>query len=117
MFRLQLPGLYTYDLFVYDFPYGFQASKVDAGYSVCVYILYGNRVVSTTNQCKTVERPHGNRTVIVQSPPPLLEIAWISHGACVASVRRSCGDRTVGMRASLIFGHSCTKHAQHLIFD
>ena len=116
MLRLQLPGLhmiYLSTIFrtVFRHRRSMQAT-------VYVFTFYTASVLFLQRTSgKTVERPHGNRTVIVQSPPPLIEIAWISHGACVASVRRSCGDRTVGMRSSLIFGHSSTKHARHLIFD
>ena len=52
MLRLHLPRA-SYDLFVYDFPYGFHAS-------------YGNRVISLTDQCKVVDRTCGDRREIVR---------------------------------------------------
>lgn len=52
----------------------------------------------------------------MQSPQPLTEITHISHGTCVASLWRSCEDRTVAMWSLCILGHSCTKSTQYLIF-
>ena len=41
--------------------------------------------------------------VIVLSPQLCIEIAWISHGALAASVRRPCRDRTVAICDPRIF--------------
>ena len=52
--------------------------------------LYGHHAISLTGfyngRCKAVDRPCGDRAVIVLSPQPCIEIAGILHGSLAASI-------------------------------
>ena len=90
---------------------------------VCVNLLYGHRAISlrafsdgpVQNHRETARRSYGNPVVIVQSPQPRIEITRISYDA-YASVLKPRGDHTVLCDYRVVFGHSCTKRLQLLIF-
>ena len=58
----------SYDLFVYDFRYDFQASQVGLNYDVCVHILFDHHVISLGDKPgQHLQRPCGDRTETAQS--------------------------------------------------
>ena len=85
------------------------------GYGVRVYIVYELRKFRR----RTGAKPYGNRAKIVRKSCSHRAVsaasARKSYGTRATSEQRPRGDRTVTVRSSCSFGHSCTKSVQHHI--